>query len=420
MTAEVQESKAGATDDDPSNKEYWRKIATRTFMSHVFLIPEPASETALVTAIQGTPLAKLRGTPGRCYVGVHFDARLSGESSSKPSLRTVPLSDDQYCKVMKAAIVSRSGNEAELLEGDVYLLQAKSGQETTMMKPFYMALEGVEDGAAPRKGVRKICESLTTLVLSDEASLRKRCKAVKDGTRFKLYDPLFVLSLREFEIPDMPRKNYPGSTLSDTLGPVVWRPFEEHAQITWAAKKKLFGKALKRVGGAGPATGEETERRKDDTKEPCFFHQPPVALAQELLHSFGLKLGVLDLTVGEGIFAEAALELQLIYVGVVFNEVHMEFVKSLLIDKILEKMADESSKLYDVRYCLFLKSQQRGFKRGGDDDKPRKDSKDPKKEKKDKKGKKKVKKKVKKVKKCSESASETSSSSPEDSRSEDE
>jgi hypothetical protein len=93
----------------------WQKTAERKFMSHIFLIPEPASETALATAIQATPLSKINGTPGKQYVVIHYDQKLSGECTSKPSFRYPPLADDKYMKLMKSALKSRNhGDESEV------------------------------------------------------------------------------------------------------------------------------------------------------------------------------------------------------------------------------------------------------------------------------------------------------------------
>jgi hypothetical protein len=96
--------------------ENWQKVAERNFITHCFLIPEPSSETALVTAIQATPLAIMKGSAGSDYIIVHFDQKLSGESASKPAFRYPPLADDRYTKLMKSAIKARSGDEATLLE----------------------------------------------------------------------------------------------------------------------------------------------------------------------------------------------------------------------------------------------------------------------------------------------------------------
>jgi hypothetical protein len=96
--------------------ETWHKVAERNFITHCFLIPEPSSGTALVTAIQSTPIGTMRGKVGSDYIMVHFDQKLSGESASKPAFRYPPLADDRFTKLMKSAIKARSGDENTLLD----------------------------------------------------------------------------------------------------------------------------------------------------------------------------------------------------------------------------------------------------------------------------------------------------------------
>ena len=112
-SATAQSSKDGSNVQAPVDTEAntWQKVAERSFIAHCFLIPEPASETALVTAIQATPLAALKGTPGTQYILVHFDQKLTGGPTSKPSLRYSPMVEDRYTKLMKSAIKARSGDE---------------------------------------------------------------------------------------------------------------------------------------------------------------------------------------------------------------------------------------------------------------------------------------------------------------------
>lgn len=96
--------------------DQWYKQAERMFISHCFLIAEPNSETALVTAIQATPVAGKRGTAGAQHILIHYDQKLSGEAGSRPALRQPPWSEEKYTKLMKSAIKARSGDEYVLLD----------------------------------------------------------------------------------------------------------------------------------------------------------------------------------------------------------------------------------------------------------------------------------------------------------------
>ena len=74
---------------------YWSEQAQRILDSQVFLIAEPGSETALETALRGTPLATARGVVGKDHVVFMFDHKLNGEASSKPQSRLPPFWEDR-------------------------------------------------------------------------------------------------------------------------------------------------------------------------------------------------------------------------------------------------------------------------------------------------------------------------------------
>ena len=151
--AEIEETKARLAapkeseemDDDKSNakpkqpdpaslEDYWYKDAERRFISQCFLIPEPAGgETALVTAIQGTPLSGKKGQRGVQHVLIHFDQKLAGEAASRPGLRCPPFVESSYTKLMKSAIKSRSGSESTLLDSwELTMLLSRSAHHQTV------------------------------------------------------------------------------------------------------------------------------------------------------------------------------------------------------------------------------------------------------------------------------------------------
>ena len=109
---------------------------------------------------------------------------------------------------------------------------------------------------------------------------------------------------------------------------------------------------------------------------------------------------MLDLSPGDGTFGKCAMERDLIYVAVCFNEYHAELLKQIIMKHILAKMTDEKSTLYDARFAVWKKKsaeakaggepeddEGKGKKRkkGGDPPKPKPKAKGAKKNKKSKK-----------------------------------
>ena len=109
---------------------YWQKQAERTFSSRIFLLPEPNGESALITALQSTPLSEMLGSPGKDYIGILYDQKLAGESSSRPQARKVPFWEERYTKLVKALLKAR-GDDEKLRKGDVFMVMdaSKHGNE---------------------------------------------------------------------------------------------------------------------------------------------------------------------------------------------------------------------------------------------------------------------------------------------------
>lgn len=61
-----------------------------------------------------------------------------------------------------------------------------------------------------------------------------------------------------------------------------------------------------------------------------FYHEPPKVLVQELMHMAAAR-GIIDLTAGSGVWAEAALEAQVPYFGLVLTDVHLSELRNHLI-----------------------------------------------------------------------------------------
>ena len=74
---------------------------------------------------------------------------------------------------------------------------------------------------------------------------------------------------------------------------------------------------------------------------------------------------MLDLSPGDGTFGKCAMERDLIYVAVCFNEYHAELLKQIIMKHILAKMTDEKSTLHDARLAVWKKKSAEA-KAGGE------------------------------------------------------
>jgi len=74
----------------------------------------------------------------------------------------------------------------------------------------------------------------------------------------------------------------------------------------------------------------QKKRKTLELPEPVFYHEPPKVLVQELMHMAAAR-GIIDLTAGSGVWAEAALEAQVPYFGLVLTDVHLSELRAHLI-----------------------------------------------------------------------------------------
>ena len=94
------------------------------------------------------------------------------------------------------------------------------------------------------------------------------------------------------------------------------------------------------------AMEKQAEQGRVDGPETVFSaHCLPVDFYTDLYHGFEVK-GVIDLSVGQGTAAKAALQLRLPYFGLALTDQHCLHIEKLLTESILENMAQESSTFY--------------------------------------------------------------------------
>ena len=113
----------------PAEKEQlatYQKDAARAIRSSIKLIAEPAREAALVEQIRESVVGAMRGDTDtgdndRAYVAIMLEARLLGESVTRPAIRPPTLQQDHARKLVRAALLSRlSADEEQVLNEDSF------------------------------------------------------------------------------------------------------------------------------------------------------------------------------------------------------------------------------------------------------------------------------------------------------------
>ena len=95
--------------------------------------------------------------------------------------------------------------------------------------------------------------------------------------------------------------------------------------------------------------------------EPAFHHSYPAKFYSELLRAFPCY-AVIDLTPGEGALAQAALEHNVLYLGLPFNPDHEKMLMAHLDALLLKSLLQEEHPLYSPELHTHL--QQAGVEGG--------------------------------------------------------
>ena len=189
--------------------------------------------------------------------------------------------------------------------------------------------------------------------LKARRALRRGVASLKQLTNLHFFHNALTI------IPERNRIHYVGTNLGSVVGPVHYEDWASSWKLSLDTKKGLYGDNRKPVGGRsdGDAGGESDEDEEmvdaqDDVRpkfetpivgagrgsghnrvgqvvEPVFWHQFPTNFYKDLMASYWAK-SVIDLTPGGGLAAQAAMEMQIGYTGMVFTEEH----RSLLVDRL--------------------------------------------------------------------------------------
>ena len=135
----------------------------------------------------------------------------------------------------------------------------------------------------------------------------------------------------------------------------------EEDENTWKrsvkVKRDIYG-AANRVapGGRTPGIDSETAKkmiRKDEDVEPVFYWCYPYQFHEDLARGLGPRL-IVNLTVGDGAGALAALLLAKPFVGVCLTQEHRAGVRTHLANYVFKSFMTDGTPFYDARICQEL------------------------------------------------------------------
>ena len=365
----------------PADRAMWLKVMQKSLSTYVKLISDTGSTAELILKIQGSPLGMMRGDPAG-LVAYHFNTKHYGESTTRPDLRTTPLRDAPYQRLVSAVLTARNANGAnpsaessegesvsKLASGEIAILfdGGKKGNASRLIAPWKGTKKSKDTSADPVDDnvdddddeecgpAKSTVPSALHLVISSE-SLMARKKKVRGSTlSLKQLESAHVVAHTKISLPERSWKFYPGTNQGDSLVGVNLPALDSELvwSLAWSDKKRLYGKKhLIAVGGRteGAAGSASVAKRTDATIEPVCFHPYPKEVYEALIIGFFMKI-VFDLSPPDGMFAWACLLNRVAYIGITYTEAHSELLEQRLLNLMKIHMAVPSCPLYNPSYA---------------------------------------------------------------------
>ena len=187
----------------------------------------------------------------------------------------------------------------------------------------------------------------TFFVSYEEQSLMAR-RDVNRGVLNQV-EMMTVISRGLLAIKRTQRKHYEGTTLGNVIGPVCVARYDDPSvwKVDPKIKKGIYGKQGKvLVGGPCPSPAVPKPELAGGI-EPVTWHGSPLALYEEILHSFQVA-AVVDATASDATFALACLKSRTPYVGITITPEHSRHLRARILQCLWQEFQQEGSEVYQV------------------------------------------------------------------------
>ncbi len=326
---------------------YWRSMANTHLRTYVSLYVEPNTQNALSTLVNQSALKDLVGVDGKSCVAIFLDVDHLQEAAGRAE-RKVPMTEAMMRRLIHGALIGRGA-------------QKKNENEAT--KPKGQDVVFIHDGGRPHLRNSVECpfrptnsktkaldseEKLVTICYNEEM-VRKRKRLIRGSEPYTLKSQLYIFFAKSL-VPDIiserARSLFAGWNIGDVLGFVS--PPSSPAVWSLPRKEKVECLAARLVTEKPQGSDEaKKELRSEDPTPEAFFQNAmlPVQFFQDMFVSYSV-LGLLDLAVGNGEAAKAAVQARLPYVGFCASEAYCKRFEEMLTDFVLACMKEEGNPLY--------------------------------------------------------------------------
>ena len=378
----VAEEAASKEEEKQAFQKQWRSYAARLVDSHCTLISEPTTETQLTKILRGHAMASSFGSKGSDFVAAIFTTGLSSESITDPHIRGAPFKKERLMKLGKAFLKSRQPEESEdlstpLLPGDLFIaLDNQKPGLHAKFTDFMKTATGKKDHLVVKK---------FTLVYDFDSVVARRHRVKGIGT-INQTETMMLVGKGALNIPSKQHKHYHGHNTGTVIAPIKLPPFAKAWCLTFEKKKAAYGNLRLQVGGRTDDGGEDDLEDDDDAMldgsevpptvedfveggettatpnskkpktrapgniEPMSYYSIPCEFFDNLQETFNIK-DVYDFTPGDGEAALAFLKARKGYIGICFNDSHVELLRERLIDNVMTAFGTAKDPLFHAAFA---------------------------------------------------------------------
>jgi hypothetical protein len=215
------------------DKQSWTRTIKKSIHSNVKLLVDDGTASSLIDKIRGCPLAMVKGDVTTGLIMFMYDSRKHGESNSRPDIRTTPIRDAVYRRIVSTVLAARQAEddegEAGLHPGELALMfdgEKKNRPECqtrvlSPWKPQSANKKKKEDQDEVREDDDAKTTKTTMLqmlqIVKTEDSILARKKLVRGTMSIKQIEGIHVVSHNKIVLPERAWTHYPGSNNGDTI-----------------------------------------------------------------------------------------------------------------------------------------------------------------------------------------------------------
>ena len=275
-----------------------------------------------------------------------YDQKSAGEATTAPHLRTPGLKHDRLKKSIQLVLAAMESKESLPCNLVFLVTDAGSLGNKNIILGSFMSEAG---GKLP-------VQAKTLFLAHDEGEMASRLQKLRSTKQLQLLETCYVVTspnkphVRRARVSKTFAEN--GSSAGNVLCNVPRPPLQQGWCASVEDKRAIYGDMRERVGGA--TEGDLTRSRGDKDIEPVNWHQMHHDVYQELLKSETGAACLVDFNPFENA-AQCAMAHDILYVGLVFSEIHKEELLKVLAADTFRRMHTEGDKLYRPALASVLK-----------------------------------------------------------------